>query len=285
VQVPLARYSQNENAVLPPQTWRALREYGWNLRIWPTRDAIEHWPAIVLLARAAPYASHQQQESVLFDPQTMKPRIAEAPFVRALDDRREQAKANPEESNSPQGEQLGWAELPGADQVFNRSSGEWEPAANGSKRVPLLAGGDLLGVTASSRNAASAFDLAAWLASGEIGKQLGPIGKGSLPVRRSLLSTIGRWIDSSAGEADGSQVAGILQTAMSRDEAQVVPRIPGTDEYLSALAEAVEKALRDEVSAADALGQAAAAWDEITERLGREAQRQAYLRDLGLEQP
>ena len=48
------------------------------------RESIEHWPAIMLLARAAGCASHPQQEAVLFDPQTMTPRIAEPPFVRAL---------------------------------------------------------------------------------------------------------------------------------------------------------------------------------------------------------
>jgi len=273
----------------PPTSWQAYRELvskvGEEPPVWPPRDAVEHWPAIMLLARAAGYACHPQQESVLFDPQTMTPRIAEPPFVRALDEWRQEVKSALKQANEEQSEALVWAELPGAEQVFNRSSGEWEPAAGGSNRVPLLAGGQLMAVTASSRNAASAFDLAAWLASAEIGRQLGPIAKGALPVRRSLLGTSGRWINSPAGRADGSQVAGVLQSALSRDDGLVVPRIPGVDEYLAVLAEAVEKALRDEASSADALGEAAGKWNEITDRLGRDAQRQAYLNDSGIQQP
>jgi hypothetical protein len=252
---------------------------------WPARESIEHWPAIMLLARAASYASHPRQEAVLFDPQTMAARIAEPPFVRALEEWRQEAKSVPQTAPEAGGESLVWAELPGADQVFNRSTGEWEPVAGGARRVPLLAGGELLAVTASSRNAASAFDLAVWLASAEIGQQLGPIGKGALPVRRSQLGASGRWIKLPAGRAESSQLAGVLNAALSRDTALVVPRIPGADDYLAALSQAVEKALRGEASAANVLGEAASRWNGITDRLGRDAQRQAHLNDLGIQEP
>jgi hypothetical protein len=287
VELPLARYplKNMEAAVVLPETWQALREYGWELRIWPPRDQVENWPATVLLARAVPYASHQQQESVLFDPLTMKARIAEPPFVRALDEWRGQLTPNREESGDEPGEQFGWAELPGASQVFNRSSGEWDPVAGGVKRVPLLAGGVLLAVTKSSRNAATAFDLAGWLSSAEIGRQLGPVGQGMLPVRRSVLAASGEWVGSPAGRGESSQLAGVIKTALSRDDALVIPPIPGVDAYLSALAEEVDKALRSEATSSDALAAAADKWEAITDRLGRDRQRQAYLAVLGIREP
>ncbi len=245
------------------------------------RESVENWPAIILLARAAGYATHPRQDAVLFDPQTMAARIAEPPFVRALEEWQKEEKA----ATKPGEKQMAWSEIPGADQVFNRSTGEWEPVAGGARQVPLLAGGQLLAVTSASRNAASAFDLAAWLASAEIAQQLGPIAKGALPVRRSQLSTSGRWIDSPAGRANNAKLASVLQSALNRDEALMVPRIPGADEYLAALAASVAKALRGEASAADALTEAARQWDQITERRGRDAQRRAYLKDLGIEEP
>ncbi len=42
------------------------------------------WAAKMLLARAAPYAKHRDYFATLFDRDTMAPRIAEPPFVRAL---------------------------------------------------------------------------------------------------------------------------------------------------------------------------------------------------------
>jgi hypothetical protein len=254
-------------------------------RNWPTRESVAHWSALMLLARAAGYASHPRQEAVLFDPRTMSARIADPPFVRALDEWRQENAVPADSVPNVTGESLVWMELPGAVEVFNRSTGEWESVAGGERRVPLLVGGQLLAVTAASRNAASAFDLATWLASPEIARQLGAAGTDTLPVRRTLAGMSPRRINSPAGRIDGSQLGGVLRTALSRDEALVVLRIPGADEYLAVLSAAVDKALRGEAPTADALAAAAHDWDQITDRLGRDSQRRAYLNDLGIERP
>lgn len=259
----------------------AARPVSW----WPARESVEHWPAIMLLARAASYASHPHQEAVLFDPQTMAARIVEPPFVRALEEwQQENSFATVDED--AKGKPVAWTELPPSAAVYNRSTGAWEAVQGGQRRVPFLAGGQLLAVTAASRNAASAFDLAVWLASPDIARQLGPIGTGSVPVRRSQANNSARWMDSAGGGAsESSQVAEVVLSALQRDEALVVPRIPGSDEYMAALSTAVEKALRGEASAEDALADATRKWDRITEHHGRDAQRRAYLKDLGIESP
>jgi multiple sugar transport system substrate-binding protein len=246
---------------------------------------MDHWPALILLARAASYASHPQQEAVLFDPTSMTARIAEPPFARALEEWRQEAMMTAGSSPVGEGRPSVLAEFPASAQVYNRSKGDWEAVSSGPRQVPLLAGGTLLAVTSASRNAASAFELAAWLASEEIGRQLGPIGKGGFPVRSSMLDESARWIEAGSGRGDKSQIAGVVRSALTGDEALVVLRIPGTDEYLNALSAAVDQVLEGEASATDALGEAAAKWDMITSRLGREAQRSAYLNDLGIEEP
>ena len=59
-------------------------------------------------------------------------------------------------------------------------------------------------------------------------------------------------------------------------------RIPGGFEYYDALDVAVQKALAGELSVKEALDEAAANWEEITDRIGRDEQREAYKAAMGL---
>ena len=59
----------------------------------------------------------------------------------------------------------------------------------------------------------------------------------------------------------------------------MIPRIPGVDEYVAALDDAVKAAL-GKVAPQAALQQAAARWEKITDAHGRETQRDAYLKHL-----
>jgi multiple sugar transport system substrate-binding protein len=301
VQVPLVGYRDDwlvRGGDNPPSTWHEYRELMTNVgeapSMWPPRDSIDHWPAIMLLARAAAYACHPRQESPLFDPQTMQPRINDPPFEKALDQWRQELiiaaqRQSDDQSSSaddvPVADNLRWAELPAADQVFNRSTGQWEATQSGPRRVPLLAGGMLIAVTKSSRNAASAFELAAWLASSEIASQLVPSATPLLPCRRSHLASAGRRMDPYTGLGSDSKTADLLETLLSRDDCFILPRIQGVDEYLAELADGVSAALRGGLMASEALERVAERWTKITDRLGRDAQRNAYLEHLGLTTP
>jgi multiple sugar transport system substrate-binding protein len=272
----------------PPSTWQdymdLVSRVGDRPKIWPPRASVDHWSALMLLARAAAYACHPRQESPLFDPLTMEPRIASPPFVVALEEwRQEQATGQDAAADNSMLESRRWAELPGADRVFNQSTAQWEPMPS-PRRVPMLSGGTLISVTNSSRNAASAFELASWLASSEIAPQLISANSPWLPCRRSNLITPNRWLAASAAGSP-SKIASVLETALSRDDCLVVPQIPGVDEYLTELATSVDAALRGEQEPTDALQQAAAQWNRITDRRGRDAQRRAYLNHLGLVEP
>jgi multiple sugar transport system substrate-binding protein len=61
------------------------------------------------------------------------------------------------------------------------------------------------------------------------------------------------------------------------------PRLPGREEYLTALDQAVHHAIRGDQTPQQALTNAANEWEKITGRLGIEPQRKAYVRSLGLE--
>jgi hypothetical protein len=69
---------------------------------------------------------------------------------------------------------------------------------------------------------------------------------------------------------------------MSRGDAYLLPRIPGIDQYLIALDTALGKTLSGRQTAAQALAGAEERWNDITDKLGREEQRMAFNRHLGL---
>ncbi|HEY4235242.1 MAG TPA: hypothetical protein VGM76_17560 [Lacipirellulaceae bacterium] len=198
------------------------------------------------LERAAPHIASRDRVGALFDPDTMKPRITEPAFVEAMKD---------------------FEERPSDGRIFDR--------------VPLLGVGDrLAAVTTSTKNAASAFQLLSWLAGADVSSQLAPTSSG-MPVRRSLLSS-SKWyrIKLDAREQ------GELGDALEGELFLMIPRIPGADEYLAALDEAVHATGRAETTkAAERLQQAAEKWEKITDAHGRKAQREACLKDLGIGEP
>jgi ABC-type glycerol-3-phosphate transport system substrate-binding protein len=179
-------------------------------------------------------------------------------------------------------EHLGWTEVPGADEIFKSASMSWEKQ-NRIHRVPVLGVGDrLAGVTSSSRNAASAFKLLAWLAQPDLTVQLARVGDGAaVPVRKSLASSA-TWYDRALSTSERIDLGKTLETALNGNEYLIVPRIPGIDEYLAALDEAVKQFALNHAKSEDVLQQAAEKWEKITEAHGREAQRQAYLKHLGI---
>lgn len=205
--------------------------------------------AIALLALAAPNAISNERIGVLFDVETMKPRITEPAIVDAL---------------TQLVEKKGTATLPD------------KPAP------PVLGNNDrLIGVSASSRNAASAFDLAQWLSQADTSTQFARVGHAVLPARISL-ATSPSWFAadlSSSARSDGSKA---LIAGLTGETALVIPRIPGIDDYLAALDEAVKSAVDGKMPPAEALQKAADKWEQITEARGREAQRDAYQKHLGI---
>jgi hypothetical protein len=152
----------------------------------------------------------------------------------------------------------------------------------GGKPVLVLGFGDrMASVTTATRNAASAFKLLAWLASADVSSQLARAEIGSQPARKSLSSSAS-WYDPALTEAERRPVGKNLQAALEGNDALIVPRIPGVDEYLAALDEAMNQVALDGVKSEDAFKQAAAKWEQITDAHGRDAQRQAYLKHLNV---
>ncbi|MEX0938126.1 MAG: extracellular solute-binding protein [Pirellulales bacterium] len=282
----------------------------WQAAIEPVAPG---WAGITLLARAAAYAKHPHDYATLFDAQTMEPRIDGPPFVRAL---RELAESNrgdvatkrydphearravyegraalawgwPTAADDAGGEAIGqvrFAELPGAEQVYRQGLNQWEPRPENRRRVTLLGvAGRLASVSAASRNAASAMNLAAWLSAGDVQHPPSAASRETTLYRQPHLPQIDPWLPQGISPEAADGYANVVREALSRDDWMAVPRIPGAERYMTALDKAVIDVLDGNASPEMSLAAAKQQWLAITEELGVQRQRAAYARSLGLE--
>ncbi len=249
--------------------------------------AADGMPSLQFLAMAAPNVVSENRLGVLFDAETMKPRITEQPFVDALE-KLIAIKKQPVsgDANAEQGEVVDGkvsAEAATSSQVAQAKVGSRvSESRRGAALVPIVGYDDRLGaVSASSRNAASAFKLLQWLAEVGPSTQLAQFGGPVVPVRRSLAKSA-KWYGSQVTADQLMALSGTIDTALGGERFLAVPRIPGIDDYLSALDNAVTAATTGETQPAAALAAAAERWEKITDSRGRDAQRNAYLLHLGL---
>jgi ABC-type glycerol-3-phosphate transport system substrate-binding protein len=149
----------------------------------------------------------------------------------------------------------------------------------------VLGYGDrLIAVTSRSQNAASAFKLIGWLASPQPSTQIAKGSEPTAPVRRSLLKS-SAWYEASSDPEQRAALTESAETELSASECLLVPRIPGVDDYMAALDDVIDEAVAGNVDAEIALQKAAERWEAITDAHGREAQRKAYLMNLGIADP
>jgi multiple sugar transport system substrate-binding protein len=280
------------------------------------------WAALVLLARSAAYAKHRDNYSTLFDIRTMKPLVAGPPFVRALEELVAAAKlGSPDQlqydpadaraafwqgrcgmaltwptaaagglpagvaENVTASIRVGFAELPGSPKVFNVRKQSWENRAEEEDpHVPLTAVAGRIGVVArSSAHPAAALQLLFWLSGKQFSSRVSASSPATTLFRQSHLSAPRVWVEKPVSPRAAAQYAEVAEKAFSREQWVFALRIPGRREYLAALDEAVRRAVRGEQPAREALREAAARWQQITERLGLDQQRAAYCHSLGRE--
>ena len=240
--------------------------------------------ALAYLAWAAPYAEHRSRVSTLLDSDTFRPRLAEPPFVRALELLAAAAGDGPACVTWPQRESpppTGTAPqaLPGSQSVYNPISGEWEPLTAADQRATLVASsGRLIGVSGTSRNAATAFRFAAWLVSPENSRLVSTASDNVANCRGSFARSPDAW--RAADDRDlGRQFAEVHAAALRLPRFLLAPRLPGAEEYLKVLGKRVREALAGRPPA-EALEQAADEWEAIHHSRGWDAQRAAYARSI-----
>lgn len=188
-------------------------------------------------------------------------------------------------TTSPTSATFAVALLPGSTSAYNASQKVWETRGeDDSPYVPVFGlSGRLGSVTKSSRRGQAAANLLTMLSTADWSARVLTASRGAGISRTSQLATPDRWVDAPlAGDAARQYAERIRETQRS-PAWLMVPRIPGRDRYLAALDEAVRAAVRGEQTPAEALSAAAAQWKKITAELGRDSQKAAYRRCLGID--
>jgi multiple sugar transport system substrate-binding protein len=304
-----------DRKILGPETATKGKSAAWSGTAEPLDSG---WAGLVLLAHAASYAKHPDNYSTLFHIDTMEPLVAGPPFVKALEDIVAAARLGPadaldfdpdaartafwqgrcamalswptataaiSQASTAKGFRIVFSELPHAERVYNVGNQKWEtPGEDQDPHVPLLGiAGRVGAVCSASLHRDAALELIAWLSAAANGEPVGAASPATTLYRHAQLKGAKNWVEKPVSPAAASQYAALTEATFRRPQWLSALRIPGRDEYLAALDHAVRQAVQSKQSPAAALREAAAKWHEITDRLGREAQRVAYRRSLELE--
>ena len=264
--------------------------------------------------QAAAYAKHPDDPAYYFDPDTMKPRIDSPAFVRALEEYVRMMDYGPEGManfaghdvrntfaagevamavdwadlgiyavNSPVSvvqDKVGYAQIPGSDEVYNHRSGVWEKRYN---QVSSISGNWMFLVNKKSRNKKLAFEFAAHMTSPKLTKKLtATCGNAVNPSRFSHFKDPESWQQSGFSTESASRYLEEITKSLANPNVVYDITIPGAGAYYQALDEYVHRAVTGEMTPKEALGHAAEAWEKITDRLGRDAQIRYYKASLNL---
>jgi ABC-type glycerol-3-phosphate transport system substrate-binding protein len=262
-----------------PTTWEQFSE----LPVGVKRPGLPPFPLTrEFIVRALAVTSPPDRATLFFDPQTMDARLTTPQLIRALDwliassKQSDNASANVKLPRDA-GESI-LSPLLTAHENFTASLDRWEQIDHENPPVVLGFDGRLVSVTSSSRNAASAFKLIPWLTSGSAGTNLSQRSLNTLWCRASQVPKAANWFKNMPQD---DRIRWLSQQ-LSRGDVYLLPRIPGIDRYLSELEATLANALEIQVSADQALAAAESQWNALTEELGRETQRVAFNRHLGL---
>lgn len=268
------------------------------------------------MTRAAGYAKAPGDPGFFFDPETMEPRINNPGFVKALEDWKAATEYGPpgmltfgwienaqtfvaghaaqniqwgdigplshDPSMSVIAGKVGYGMAPGASQYWDPAKNDWVTPGE-PNRAPFLGfGGWINVIPTATRNAAAAFDLAAFLGSPEVLNEAAITG--GTGVNPSLVSQLqpDLWVAAGWTNDEAQAYVGAIRAALEHPNAVFDMRLPGFPEYRDAVELAVSEALAGLAEPEAALDKAAETWREITDRLGHAEQRRLYRAALGL---
>ncbi|MBU0622233.1 MAG: extracellular solute-binding protein [Gammaproteobacteria bacterium] len=311
----------------PPATWKEFRDIaefftGWD---WSGDGKPDYGvagnrikgdiSALQFFAQAAAFAKHPDDPAYYFDPVTLKPRIDNPGFVRALQTWVDTMKFGPPGMANFAGHDvrnafvsgqvamaidwadmgvhavaspvsvvkdvIGYAQLPGSAEVFDARAGRWDKRSN---QVSSISGNWTFFVSRASKHKELAFEFAAHMTSKELTRKLTAMsGTAVNPSRRSHFADPAAWNQSGFATESARAYLQAITQSLSNPNVVYDITIPGAGEYYQAFDAIAYKAVTRELSAKQALVQAAAEWEKITDRLGRDKQVAYYRASLNID--
>jgi multiple sugar transport system substrate-binding protein len=272
-------------------------------------------------SRATAYAKHPDDKAWLFDPDTMKPRINNPAWVRAIQDvidalpyePADQLNADPGTTGFQQflagtgsmlswwgdigsnaktsdssviGDVCGFSILPGSDDVYNSKTAQWDKLPGGPNYAPNMA---YIGwgiyvmarVDSDERKRKAAWSAAAHLGGKDISLWTAAYPSGFQPYRNSHFN-IPEWVAAGYDEAFITSYLKSEADSYNHPNAAIEPRIPGIFQYYSVAEDELAKIFAGGATAQAGADAIAAAWEKLTDQIGREKQIALYRASLGL---
>ncbi|WP_413989233.1 extracellular solute-binding protein [Labrys okinawensis] len=287
-------------------------------------DACKAWGGFgfyFLGSRATAYAKHPDDKAWLFDVDTMKPRVNNPAWVRAIQDvidalpsePADQLNADPNTTGFQQflggtgsmcvwwgdigsnaktndssviGDKCGFDILPGSDDVYNAKSGKWEKLASGPNFAPNLAylGWGVYVMARVDKDEKK--HKAAWSAAAHLGgKDLAlwtAVYPSGFQCYRNSQGNIGEWVSAGYDKDFITNYLASQFNSYNHPNGAIEPRIPGIFQYYSLAEDILAKTFAGQLKAQEGADQIAAAWEKLTDQIGREKQIALYKASLGM---
>jgi multiple sugar transport system substrate-binding protein len=322
----------NEGDWGEPRTWQKVQAVNKFLKgkkfqgqeVYGYLDPAKGWGGFgfyFLESRATAYAKHPDDKAWLFDVDTMKPRVNNPAFVRAIQDvidslpgePPDQINADPGTTAFQQflagtGSMLSWwgdvgsmartsdtsvigntvnfSILPGSDDVYNSKTGKWDKLSSGPNFAPNMAyigwGVYVMArVDSDEKKKKAAWSAAAHLGGKDLSLWTAAYPSGFQPYRNSHFN-IPEWVSAGYDEAYITSYLNSNRDSYNHPNAAIEPRIPGIFQYYSVAEDELQKTFAGQNDAQTGANNIAAAWEKLTDQIGRENQIKLYKASLGL---
>ena len=271
--------------------------------------------------RASAYAKHPNSPAWLFEPDTMKPMVNNPAWVQAIQDvmdlidagayPTDQINADPgttafqqflagtgsmlmwwgdvgssarTSDTSVVGDVVGFGVNPASDRVYNSQAGAWEETRNEAPNMAYIGWGVYVMATVEGdeKKKKAAWSAAAHLGGKDLSLWASAYPSGFQPYRNSHFR-FEEWEEAGYDREYIEDYLGSNADSYNHPNAAIEPRIPGIFQYYSVAEDELAKGYAGQYKSAQETADAiAAAWEKITDQIGRDSQIAVYKASLDL---
>ncbi|PHR98725.1 MAG: hypothetical protein COA78_25775 [Blastopirellula sp.] len=287
-----------------------------NLKSATLEALTDGWKAKTLIVRTAAYAKHQNNISILFNFASMQSNLHQPSFIKAAEELIAVEQTIPDELKNltpyEVGDEflagksamaVGWfrplqqkdldriswpigiTKVPGSRETYNQFEANWVThSADNAISVPVISSsGQVASISSRSANTRSTALCLIRLTGSELGFPLSRASDKTGLSRNSAVPLMSSWLDDRRFTKElAAKYGKVVSNQLNGNQAVSALKIPAQQEYMQSLETSVEQMLKGEKTAKDALQSASDQWNEITERIGKDEQKQAYNQSLNL---
>ena len=271
--------------------------------------------------RASAYAKHPNSPAWLFEPDTMKPMVNNPAWVQAIQDvmdlieagayPADQINADPgttafqqflagtgsmlmwwgdvgssarTSDTSVVGDVVGFGINPASDRVYNAQAGAWENTMNEAPNMAYIGWGIYVMATVEGddKKKKAAWSAAAHLGGKDLSLWASAYPSGFQPYRNSHFN-FEELEEAGYDRAYVEDYLGSNADSYNHPNAAIEPRIPGIFQYYSVAEDEFAKGYAGQYGSAQETADAiAAAWEKITDQIGRDSQIAIYKESIGM---